>query len=325
MSDLGSQLRTAREAKGLSLEQVFKATRIKLSYLEALESNRNDALPGLVQARGFVRTYANYLGLDGEILASALDSGNLIMALPTSPAVSTPIEPAKPIGPPIRTTPIDPVATKPLAVTSTSTIAKPDRSSAPTQSTAKLRVPTLSATSMARPGPSTRGIPTPLLIVGAVMLFLIGALLIITALSSGPKSALPPESATLDGTLVINSEVDPTRSIVLNTLPMSLSLTASEHVWVRVTTDGQTAFEGMLVPKATQSWTAHDQIIVETGNAAALTVTRDGQTTVLGNRGQVVARAWGHGTVEDMPIAAPDHTSDLPAAPTSIATTTIKP
>jgi transcriptional regulator with XRE-family HTH domain len=321
MSDLGSQLRAARAAKGLSLEQVFKATRIKISYLEALESNRNDALPGLVQARGFVRTYANYLGLDGEALASALDSGNMIMALPTPPAAPTSIEPAQPIGSSIK--PIESTAAKPIA--STSTTAKPDRSSAPAHSTAKLRVPTLSSASAARPAASTGGIPTPLLIVGAVVLFLIGALLIITALSSGPKSALPPASSALDSTLVINSAADPTRSIALNAGPMSLTLTASEHVWVRVTADGQTAFEGMLAPNATQSWTAQDQIIVETGNAAALTVTRNGQTSVLGDRGQVVARAWSHDSVEDVPIAAPDHSSDLPAQPTGIATTTIKP
>ena len=115
MNDLGSQLRAAREAKGLSLEQVFKATRIKISYLEALESNRSGALPGLAQARGFVRTYANYLGLEGETLASALDSGNLIMTLPTRS-----IEPA-------RSAPIEPAAAQPIAATSTPTAAKPDR------------------------------------------------------------------------------------------------------------------------------------------------------------------------------------------------------
>src|SRR5512135_1067269 len=74
MTDIGSQLRAAREANGLTLEQAFKATRIKFSYLEAVEANQFDALPGPVQARGFVRSYANFLGLDGEHVASALDA-----------------------------------------------------------------------------------------------------------------------------------------------------------------------------------------------------------------------------------------------------------
>ena len=77
MTDIGSQLRAAREAQGLTLEQVFKATRIKQSFLEAIEANQFQALPGPVQARGFVRSYANFLGLDGEHLASVLDADKI--------------------------------------------------------------------------------------------------------------------------------------------------------------------------------------------------------------------------------------------------------
>ena len=74
MMDIGSQLRAAREAQGLTLDQAFKGTRIKVSFLEAIEANQFDVLPGPVQARGFVRSYGNFLGLDGEHLASALDA-----------------------------------------------------------------------------------------------------------------------------------------------------------------------------------------------------------------------------------------------------------
>src|SRR5512137_495766 len=74
MTDIGSQLRAAREAQSLTLEQVFKATRIKQPFLEAIEANQFHTLPGPVQARGFVRSYANFLGLDGEHLASVLDA-----------------------------------------------------------------------------------------------------------------------------------------------------------------------------------------------------------------------------------------------------------
>ena len=77
-----------------------------------------------------------------------------------------------------------------------------------------------------------------------------------------------------------------------------------EHVWVRVTVDGQMAFAGLIQPGAAQSWQATDQIIVETGNAAAVTVTYGGRSSALGNRGQIVARAWGRGGSEDVPLAA---------------------
>jgi cytoskeletal protein RodZ len=336
MSDLGSQLRAAREAKGLSLDQVFKATRIKAAYIEALESNRIDALPGIVQARGFVRTYANYLGLDGEALASTLDTGSLVMSMPVPPADSprsSPthssqdpqgriIELAKPVGT-APSKPIEPAASQPIGTTTKPVTAKLDRSPAPAQSaTGKLRVPTFSSTASKPPASSMGGIPTPVLLAGAIVLFLIGAVLILTALAGAPKS-LAPSSSTLDSTTVINSV--PAQVVAMNSGPLSLTLAASEHVWVRITTDGQTALEGMLSPNETQDWTADDQIIVETGNAAALSVTCDGQTSVLGDRGQVVARAWNHGSIEDVPITAPDDSTDLPAQPTNIATTPLKP
>ena len=70
----GRLLRQAREARSLSLEQVAQATRIRVHYLSALEAGDFDALPSLAQARGFVRAYAGYLGLDGEALLNVPDS-----------------------------------------------------------------------------------------------------------------------------------------------------------------------------------------------------------------------------------------------------------
>jgi cytoskeletal protein RodZ len=314
MNDLGSQLRLAREAKGLSLEQVFKATRIKAIYIEALESNRIDALPGIAQARGFVRSYANYLGLNGEVLASALDTGHAAI-------VSMPVEQAQPIGQPNKLIETNPATVR--SITPAPVATTPDRAHLPIQSVSKLRAPSPSTPSPLKSRPSTTdGLPTPLLIVGAVMLFAVGLLLILTALS-GPKAPQPAPSASNESKSVISSATAPTISIASG--PLSISLLAGEHVWLRVTLDGQTAFEGTLEPSVSQTWLADDQVIVETGNAAAITVTYDGQTSVLGDRGQVVARAWSHTGVEDVPVAAPDHASDLPSQPTSVATTTLKP
>ena len=60
----GQQLRQAREARPLSLEEVSRATHIRLHYLRALEAGDFNALPSTAQARGFLRTYAAFLGLD---------------------------------------------------------------------------------------------------------------------------------------------------------------------------------------------------------------------------------------------------------------------
>ena len=66
MSQLGTQLRAAREDQGISLSQAAIETRILQRYLVALEDGAYQSLPGDVYARGFVRNYATYLGLPAE-------------------------------------------------------------------------------------------------------------------------------------------------------------------------------------------------------------------------------------------------------------------
>jgi cytoskeletal protein RodZ len=67
---VGPMLRAAREAKGLTLEQVASETRIARRHLEHIESGELEALPGRTYAIGFARTYARTVGLDQEEVAS---------------------------------------------------------------------------------------------------------------------------------------------------------------------------------------------------------------------------------------------------------------
>lgn len=69
---IGQQLRQARKARSLTLEDVAQATHMRVHYLQALESNDIEALPSMVQARGFLRSYAEFLELDAEPLLLAL-------------------------------------------------------------------------------------------------------------------------------------------------------------------------------------------------------------------------------------------------------------
>ncbi|HEX7245193.1 MAG TPA: helix-turn-helix domain-containing protein [Solirubrobacterales bacterium] len=66
---IGAILRQARTRRDIELAEVEAATRIRLKYLRAIEAEDWDALPEGVYARGFIRTYASFLGLDGERLA----------------------------------------------------------------------------------------------------------------------------------------------------------------------------------------------------------------------------------------------------------------
>lgn len=68
MSDLGQQLKEARLARGLSLDDVQEMTKIRKRYLEAIESGDYKVLPGSFYVRAFIKTYAETVGVDADEL-----------------------------------------------------------------------------------------------------------------------------------------------------------------------------------------------------------------------------------------------------------------
>lgn len=69
MDGVGNKLREARTRRHLGLQEVEEATKIRGRYLQAIENEDWDQLPGDTYTRAFIRTYAGFLGLDGERLA----------------------------------------------------------------------------------------------------------------------------------------------------------------------------------------------------------------------------------------------------------------
>lgn len=66
--EIGNILRQARLSKGLTMDQIEEETKIRAKYLDALENEQFDLLPGKVYVIAFMRNYAKYLGLDDEEL-----------------------------------------------------------------------------------------------------------------------------------------------------------------------------------------------------------------------------------------------------------------
>jgi cytoskeleton protein RodZ len=73
---IGPTLREARNRRKVDLSEVETAIKIRVRYLQAIENEEWDALPGPAYTRGFIRTYAIYLGLDGERLADEFSRTN---------------------------------------------------------------------------------------------------------------------------------------------------------------------------------------------------------------------------------------------------------
>jgi cytoskeletal protein RodZ len=67
MFEIGHSLREARTRRGMSAADVQKGIRIRERYLTALEEEHWEQLPGDAYTKGFLRTYAEFLGLDGEL------------------------------------------------------------------------------------------------------------------------------------------------------------------------------------------------------------------------------------------------------------------
>lgn len=89
---IGETLREARNRRKLDLSEVEAAIKIRVRYLQAIENEEWDALPGGAYTRGFIRTYAAHLGLDGDRLA---EDYKLSVDVPIGDRVPKRIEPVQ--------------------------------------------------------------------------------------------------------------------------------------------------------------------------------------------------------------------------------------
>jgi cytoskeletal protein RodZ len=99
---IGERLRNAREARGLTLATAEALTRIRAVYLQALEDEQFDRLPGPAYTRGYLRTYARALGLPANELVEMYPEA--FGSSPRPVFTTTPAQvPIRPTNPPSRT------------------------------------------------------------------------------------------------------------------------------------------------------------------------------------------------------------------------------
>jgi hypothetical protein len=74
MFEIGDSLREARQRRSLDFVQAEQVTKIRSRYLRALEDEQFDQLPSPTYVKGFLQTYADYLGLDGQLYVDEYNS-----------------------------------------------------------------------------------------------------------------------------------------------------------------------------------------------------------------------------------------------------------
>jgi len=92
---IGDALRAAREEKGLSIPEVSARIRISKRYIQALEDGNFLMIPSLVYAKGFVKAYAEFLGLDAKSMVSQLVERYPVKKAQPRPAETRKKEPFK--------------------------------------------------------------------------------------------------------------------------------------------------------------------------------------------------------------------------------------
>jgi cytoskeleton protein RodZ len=74
MFEIGISLREARLRQGLDLAEIERATKVRSRYLKALEEEQFEVLPGQTYVKGFLKAYADHLGLDGDLYVEEFNS-----------------------------------------------------------------------------------------------------------------------------------------------------------------------------------------------------------------------------------------------------------
>src|SRR2546428_10025129 len=97
MFEIGSSLREARLRQGLDFPELEHSTKIRAKYLRALEDEQFDVLPAQTYVKGFLRAYAEYLGLDGQLYVDEYNSRYVVgeEEAPTRPRRSPPPKQAR--------------------------------------------------------------------------------------------------------------------------------------------------------------------------------------------------------------------------------------
>lgn len=302
-SKIGQQFRAQREALGISLEDAERFTRLKARYLRAIEEGLLEQLPSLVQGRGMLRNYAEFLNLDSEAIllqfADGLQRRRLEHLAATAPSRAT------------------------------------------TSPAGKTRFPNRFSLFLRRW--MTPDLLVGSLLFFILLVFVIWGTARVSGLRDQEVQVTPPSiseillnTADVNGSTIATFAESPTPTAAQNntfTLPSSpeesgespsqppassdpvqVYVIANQRVWMRVVVDTRVAFEGRTIPGSAYPFTAKDAIELTAGNAAGIQIVYNQNSLGnLGGTGDVIRLIFtAQGTVVPTPLFTSTPAPTLP-------------
>lgn len=256
LAELGNWLRQFRQEQELSLEDVASRTLIPVRILRAIEEGELDILPEPIYVQGFIRRYADILGINGIEFASTFPTEARVVP-PQQSWISAMIETQlRPLHLYLLYTVIVVSAVSGLSYLlnrSNSQIARYDalQSTKPTPVALGPNLPDASSSKPIAANVAGSSVPAP------------------SPLPSVSSAATPSPSSTSDQ-------------------PVRVSLTLTSQSWVRVVADGKTEFEDVLPEGTKRTWTGAKEITIRAGNAGGVVVSHnESQPKAMGIPGDV--------------------------------------
>jgi len=280
-TSLGTHLRALREAKGGSLEDMARSTRVGIRHLEALEDERLTDLPSPVFVRGFIRAYCGFLRENPEPALNRYEE--LAATRAAEQAASVPPRP--------RTSWAGSSLVIGLVlllilgvglVLVNLSVKKSGGNSLPTAKTEAAKPAT--PTPPPAPAPSSAVTPAPPPSAPATAAAP-------AAPAAPPAAGEPVRPATPPSTAAAAAPAAPRTSSASAGGEQRLVIRAVEPTWIRVQTDEGRIAEELLPAGASREWAAERRFLVTIGNAGGVELTLNGRALPpLGPKGTVIQR-----------------------------------
>ncbi len=313
--ELGHTLQSQRELMGLTLGDVERHTHIRIHYVQALEQGDISHLPSPVQGRGMLSNYASFLGLNTETVLLRFADGLQASLYDRQAARNTSAATSQDKGGsplPARPSQIKRFFSMDLFVGGflvifllgfsiwgalrISKLHSGGAASSTPPPVSEILLSTATDASVSAGTPIPGGGIAPL------------------ATGSSQPQTITETVAVSESPTQINFQSTPG----LVNAPIQVYVVAIQRAWLRITVDGEVAFEGRVVPGSAYSFSGTEQIDLLTGNGAGIQVVFNQQDLgILGSYGEIAERTF---TIEGVQTATPSVLPTSTPVPTSPVT-----